>query len=249
MSSMFRCNLCPKTVSNRQKLETHVASHLQERPYKCDGCTSDFKTICGLRTHQKIQHKESLGFPCDKCHKVYKFARSLKLHIQSIHEGLKPFKCELCPSSFKQSGNLTDHMTIHTGERPFRCDICDKSFSCRQHLRRHLKIHSSITYSCILCTQKFKRPNLENYHVYKHTREKPYFCGVCNREFQSKSGLDYHKEVHSAVPVSRNFQCLQCGKAFRTIQHLSCHVARHSKPGNRSRGDGVRRGDNKSTTR
>ena len=54
-----------------------------------------------------------------------------------------------------------------------------------------------------------------------------YICGLCNKVFKTKHGLDGHKK--KKIPCDLKYQCNNCQKIFRTKQQLENHMSRKFK--------------------
>nr|CAD7394063.1 unnamed protein product [Timema cristinae] len=84
-----------------------TAAFVEDRPYKCNVCSSSFKKKQYLKVHS------------------------------IIHTGERPFQCPHCDKSFRQKTHLNNHVSIHTGIKPFKCRLCELSFRQKQHLKKH----------------------------------------------------------------------------------------------------------------
>lgn len=76
-----------------------------------------------------------------------------------------------CGRSFKTKFSCNRHFLTHTKERQHACEFCGKKFTLAQHLKEHL---------------------------YRHSRLKPYVCGVvgCQESFRHASELSLHRRTH-----------------------------------------------------
>ena len=54
-----------------------------------------------------------------------------------------------------------------------------------------------------------------------HTREKPYKCDVCDKNFCWNFHLQAHQRVHTG---EKPYKCDMCGKDFGQISHLQAHL-------------------------
>lgn len=121
--------------------------HLKNLPYKCTvpGCSKKYYNKSKLELHLR-SHINVRPYVCPICSKAFKEKNVLKIHVQ-YHSGLRPFKCQLCPKTYKTKGHLKDHiMTFHEKRKNFFCNICYLTF-CRKsalkvHIRSHLDDHS-----------------------------------------------------------------------------------------------------------
>lgn len=55
---MFPCTVCWKGFSSRHSMLTHQLIHSNSRPFKCENCTTTFRTRGHLKIHQQIHLRE-----------------------------------------------------------------------------------------------------------------------------------------------------------------------------------------------
>ena len=107
----------------------------------------------------------------------------------------------------------------------FNCDQCGKSFNRKRFFIEHMKTHSEKPYKCGICQKRFTSKAGLDYHVQVHSGKKPFECGVCQKKFSSKSYLDDHLKFHSG---EKPYQCMQCKIRFSQKSNLDKHVKAHS---------------------
>eukprot|EP00088_Acartia_fossae_P022615 TRINITY_DN23778_c0_g2_i5.p1 TRINITY_DN23778_c0_g2~~TRINITY_DN23778_c0_g2_i5.p1 ORF type:complete len:387 (+),score=23.75 TRINITY_DN23778_c0_g2_i5:60-1220(+) len=157
---------------SKAKLKPLQSNTLKENKYFCDICGSDFKTLSGLKSHERVKHDIGSVYSCDVCDQTFGYLAHLNKHKKHVHDQIKSHKCDICKKDFFSPANLVEHMRIHTGEKPFECEICKRTFNKKGHLTRHA--NSSV-----------------------HLKDKKHSCSHCYSTFSAKSGLNKHmKKVH-----------------------------------------------------
>ena len=96
---------------------------------------------------------------------------------------------------------MSSQFDIEIDERSFYCDYpgCHKSFTTKFSLQRHKIIHTGVKkFQCPHCGCRFRLPCDLKEHVYTHTKELPYICGVndCKKAFRHPSDLSIHRRKH-----------------------------------------------------
>ena len=69
-----------------------------------------------------------------------------------------------------------------------------------------LSANTQKKHKCKVCDKRFTRPSSLQTHMYSHTGEKPFACGVegCGRNFSVVSNLRRHKKVHKGEGSASN---------------------------------------------
>uniref|UniRef100_A0A3B5R850 C2H2-type domain-containing protein n=1 Tax=Xiphophorus maculatus TaxID=8083 RepID=A0A3B5R850_XIPMA len=98
------CRRCCVQFDDKDKLETHMKSHVKEKRYSCPDCGKMFINESYIQIHQRI------------------------------HTGERPFLCSLCGRGFHTASSLKLHEMQHSGERPYACSICGKTFQINSYL-------------------------------------------------------------------------------------------------------------------
>ncbi|XP_062125842.1 zinc finger protein weckle-like isoform X2 [Drosophila sulfurigaster albostrigata] len=135
----FICDHCGKQLKTITALNEHLLVHTEERPFNCSVCKAAFKNKARLKMH--YQTHEEPNYICNVCGKKLQTRRTWNMH-KLVHSEDRKFKCDVCGALFKRSKTLKRHLISHTGLRPYVCKYCKKTFACNANCRAHkLKKH------------------------------------------------------------------------------------------------------------
>ncbi|XP_039607957.1 zinc finger protein 2-like [Polypterus senegalus] len=234
-----------KMFSEGGSLQRHRG--IREKPFSCSQCGKEFKTISGLKRHQR-SHTGEKPHGCSKCDLRFTMKSSLQLH-QRIHTG-KPYSCNECGKKFMLKHNWKSHQKIHSTEnlygsakcevrrslhldlgaqmdkKPYGSGICGKGFK-----KKISPMHPQVTrtgekpFGCTQCGKSFTNKYNLQFHHKNHTGEKPYCCDKCGKRFKGKSCLKRHQVSHTA---EKPFCCSECGKSFKDKCSLKRHQVIHT---------------------
>uniref|UniRef100_A0A182NIU7 Zinc finger protein n=1 Tax=Anopheles dirus TaxID=7168 RepID=A0A182NIU7_9DIPT len=189
--------------------------------------TLDDVSIIDDNSYTKTKTKRKDRFFCNDCSKGFPFKSQMDRHIL-VHTKEKKFICEVCEKGFSQKINLDVHMRVHTGEQPdkkYTCQICLRKCSRISELEAHLSTHMKhFPHVCPVCTQRFS----ELTSLYTHFR-------ADHRDVMSHPELiEVLSQNENAMLISGQepddirhndgrYECVVCGKVYRSQQMLSRH--------------------------
>ena len=125
-------------------------------------------------------------------------------------------QCPLCEKTLLNKHILQRHISeVHDKLRPFTCTHCDGTFKTKPHLKNHfLKVHF----------QKNENEN-ENEMPPDLLKKPPKLktCPHCEETFSGLFKKAFRTHLRTVHPDVKEFQCTDCGKAFRLKANLVYH--------------------------
>jgi KRAB domain-containing zinc finger protein len=226
----FQCNQCDKSFSSKSYYKQHSDSHKHPTIFICasNNCNKKFPTRFALQSHQVAVHSDT-KFKCNVCTSVFKTQKNLKLHSLKHSLGnAKLFLCVVCGFNTKYRQQYNDHVRSHLATRDLICDHCNKRFIKKTLLAIHIQTHlSARNYVCeeSACKKTFKTYNSYYAHKRSHNRKSStkHICASCDRFFSSQSLLLSHQKIHTN---EKTYMCHfeNCSKAYTHKQNLNVHI-------------------------
>lgn len=233
----FQCDECSKCFISKDALHQHQKTHSTLFEFRCQECSQSFKIKRSLTSHIKSKHskgdKEQIRtFVCEECQMEFPTTKSLNLHRQNHARGAC-FRCAICSLEFSIRYQYLEHMNTHEGN--FQCQQCDRRFRSRGNLIQHETVHDKNatnyngesmkgeTWACDECPKTFKSKCSLRRHSQMHS-DQPFKCEICAREFKLKSYYREHMKLHTG---QRAYNCVHCGKSFRSRAKLELHKTLH----------------------
>ncbi|XP_041988729.1 zinc finger protein 287-like [Aricia agestis] len=131
------CKLCKAQFVNESGLKLHQCQYSTHSI--CPICGVVFEVPVKLKEHLAT-HSDERKYKCDRCDVAYKSRGALRIHTNK-HDGIRPHKCEYCPAAFWAPSTLIKHRRTHTGEKPYVCEVCNKGFTGNHNLKLHMRVH------------------------------------------------------------------------------------------------------------
>jgi len=222
---------CDKAFDRPVRLEAHVRTHTDDRPFACSepGCDKSFFKSEHLKAHVQNKHANEANYVCTyvlqtgvddaevQCGRTFTTGTRLRRHV-AAHEAKEETKCKEpgCGQVFRKMETLQRHvLKDHLKENAFRCthvssnenlpdEECGQAFPTVGQLKAHEnREHGGLKHFCTACsTPTGSDEDEEQIPV----------------GFQTYAELQAHmKEVHPPT-------CDLCQAAFPSNRALTAHM-------------------------
>ena len=136
--------------------------------------------------------------------------------------------CSVCGKEFGRAYNMVRHKRLVHNESDdsvkislLKCHLCDKSFDHQSRLRSHMNFRhvKQKPYACNVCNKKFSSDFKAKPSNHVCIGPKKEVCTVCNKAFVCNSALKQHIHTHD---LTKAFKC-QCSQTFKHMSSLKRH--------------------------
>jgi len=206
----FTCYFCTKTLTKMASCLTHIRSHTNEKPFKCQICSKRFTATAYLQRHKLFHHDIGKWWQCNFCEVKKVYYKDLNNHIRSKHTRENALqKCYFCSMHLAKVN--PKHMSRHTGEKPYPCLHCPAEYVTSIFFQIHSLQHqdtpefyaaklflSKVKNRCYFCQKPYANYFDLVIHMKKHTNEKSFKCKRCGLTVYSKSDVRKTCEKHTS---------------------------------------------------
>ena len=235
----YKCSVCERVFSERFRLNIHLKSHTEEKPFKCQTCPKAFAQKYKLIYHERT-HSGEKPYECKKCGKSFAHMEGYRQHY-NLHTGEKPYSCLHCGQKFRLRSSLRVHQAIHITTRNFKCGKCSKSFKIKRSLNRHVKrVHwNPGRHECGECGETFSTKTRLTSHEFLHKHEKereqedvsetkPSLDSIASFDNSASSEQDQSESVVYNRPSKKKLECKYCHRPFQKPSVLMRHERIHT---------------------
>ncbi|XP_033740515.1 uncharacterized protein LOC117327567 [Pecten maximus] len=218
----FVCGVCDYITPKKANWYKHKKKHMAQKPHCCGQCGYQAATSSNLKRHLAI-HDDIRDFQCEFCFMTFRQKIHLERHVKYRHE-VKKVKCPLCDYV---CANENPDLKVHIKRRhlpqdsqdgslhAFACDECGAMAVNRKDLKQHMKFHRKgpeLKLYCEHCSFVTDCESRLRRHMFIHTNEKPFQCGLCDyrgtqkehvlRHMKSQHNIDIQKKGRSSDEAS-----------------------------------------------
>ncbi|XP_069138953.1 uncharacterized protein [Argopecten irradians] len=218
----FVCGVCEYTTPKKANWYKHKKKHMAQKPHCCEKCGYQASTSSNLKRHLAI-HDDIRDFQCSYCFMTFRQKIHLERHVKYRHE-VKKVKCPLCDYV---CANENPDLKVHIKRRhlpqdsedgslrAFACDECGAMAVNKKDLKQHMKFHRKgpeLKLYCEHCSFVTDCESRLRRHMFIHTNEKPFQCGLCAyrgtqkehvlRHMKSQHNIDIHKKGRTLEELS-----------------------------------------------
>ncbi|KAG8201511.1 hypothetical protein JTE90_011187 [Oedothorax gibbosus] len=230
------CNIRFRALDN---LEYHKKCHVDSgSSFACPECGAVFESWGSIAGHLWRNHKNDMELhACDKCpFRTYSQSR-LELNHKTIHLNECSFLCDECGKGFKNGKQMRNHRYrchLKRNKKPQpqnplqpKCKFCSTHFASRILLKHHEEtFHNGKrkVHVCSYCDYTAKKKSTLEFHMRKHTGEKPFKCDQCDYRTSDHNSLRRHKMLHSG---DKMYKCPFCPYSSIQASCFKAHMNKH----------------------
>ncbi|XP_075986515.1 uncharacterized protein LOC142983488 [Anticarsia gemmatalis] len=137
------------------------------------------------------------------------------------------FDCKKCNVSFDTFDELVNHRMSQEHENMrLVCPYCNKSYAALYY-KKHLTLHTKeAPYMCDVCGKNFIMQGHFARHRLTHFYKLPFECSLCPYKGRFRESLKMHMRSHTG---EKPYQCSECPSRFINKSNLNKHMLTHKE--------------------
>ena len=172
--SPYQCAICRYYFNSYEEFIKHLES-LEHMLVQDNLVAEMICSLCKFRTH----YNEELLQHMNTEEHIINIRKRAKICI--IKESHVKCKCKYCDLTMNSHTRLKRHVALKHKDKEFVSGVVKRQIGVRN------------TPICYICGQQFSSKSTLELHVRRrHTKERPYNCEVCQKEFADKHGYKGH---------------------------------------------------------
>ena len=221
--------ICPRNCEFISKQRSIMRDHLA-RVNKCQLINQN-KELNEEYINYLINKNDIKFYICEYCNKYFISDSKLNRHLYSQESCKQEYKCEKCNAIFRLKGDYNVHI------RNIYCldndgNVIDSKKNIENNINtetteidNNVIINNGVKfYKCLECNKIYNNKQALNYHKNRKIKCTEIFkCNKCNKEFHTIENLRKH-ENKKINCINEKFECNKCNKIFSCNRNLLKHL-------------------------
>jgi hypothetical protein len=221
--------ICPRNCEFISKQRSIMRDHLA-RVNKCQLINQN-KELNEEYINYLINKNDIKFYVCKYCNKYFISDSKLNRHLYGQESCKQEYKCEKCNAIFRLKGDYNVHI------RNIYCldndgNIIDSKKNIENNINTEInEIDNNVIitngvkfYKCLDCNKIYNNKQALNYHKNRKIKCTEIFkCNKCNKEFHTIENLRKH-ENKKINCINEKFECNKCNKIFSCNRNLLKHL-------------------------
>ena len=251
------CHSCEIIFTSMETYDTHVDNeHKVDSGFRCGKCDKvsvskrawlDHVKKCGKMSRARSfwlkytkQCSENIDGPmkCDKCDSFFYNKSELNYHVKLNHKVRTRNICYNCDKLLEGKDKFRTHIeTVHKVTNGYKCDKCGKisktkekwlqhTKACTPNSAKKLKCATGNELNCDICNKKFESKFQLYYHKIKF-HEDPETCEICGKVSNRHDMTMHRRKAHHMydIPEQKKVkQCDSCDTEFKSGEEMDNHL-------------------------